>query len=134
MVAICENPLEGGVSKRTDVRFGSKADMRSAKRHFRFTPNSDRKSRHAANGHVCFTPNSGHVRCSSACLLWAKSGLMQRSKWECYSITSSARASSCGGMVRPSAFAVLRLIVSTYLVGACTGKSAGFSPLSMRSA
>jgi hypothetical protein len=26
----------------------------------RFTPNSDRKSRHAANGHVCFAPEGGH--------------------------------------------------------------------------
>src|SRR6266516_5627219 len=33
----------------------------------------------------------------------------------------------------PSAFAVLRLIVSTYLVGACTGRSPGSSPLRMRS-
>ena len=31
-----------------DVRFGSEADMCSAMRHVRFTPNSDRKSRHAA--------------------------------------------------------------------------------------
>src|SRR5262249_4811559 len=50
-----------------------------------------------------------------------------------HSITSSARASSVGGTSRPSAFAVLRLITSSYLVGACTGKSAGFSPLRMRS-
>jgi hypothetical protein len=40
----------------SDVRFGSEADARTAKRHVRFTPNSDRKSRHAANGHVRFTP------------------------------------------------------------------------------
>ena len=38
-----------------------------------------------------------------------------------------------GGTSRPSAFAVLRLITSSYLVGACTGRSAGFSPLRMRS-
>src|SRR6516225_9609952 len=50
-----------------------------------------------------------------------------------YSITSSARASRLSGTVRPSAFAVLRLITSSYFVGACTGKSAGFSPLRMRS-
>src|SRR5262245_10176900 len=50
-----------------------------------------------------------------------------------HSITSSARASSVGGRVRPSALAVLRLITSSYLVGACTGRSAGFSPLRMRS-
>jgi hypothetical protein len=50
-----------------------------------------------------------------------------------HSITSSARASSVGGTSRPSARAVLRLITSSYLVGACTGRSAGFSPLRMRS-
>ena len=38
-----------------------------------------------------------------------------------------------GGTSRPSALAVLRLITSSYLVGACTGRSAGFSPLRMRS-
>src|SRR5262245_32308081 len=46
-----------------------------------------------------------------------------------YSITSSARAMTTGGMVMPSAFAVLTLMISSYLVGACTGKSAGFAPL-----
>src|SRR5215472_8354719 len=50
-----------------------------------------------------------------------------------HSITSSARASSVGGISIPRAFAVLRLITSSYLVGACTGRSAGFSPLRMRS-
>src|SRR6516165_8898880 len=50
-----------------------------------------------------------------------------------HSITSSARASSVGGTSRPSALAVLRLIASSYLVAAWTGKSAGFSPLRMRS-
>ena len=50
-----------------------------------------------------------------------------------HSITSSARASRDGGTSRPSALAVLRLITSSYLVGACTGRSAGFSPLRMRS-
>ena len=32
--------------------------------------------------------------------------------WERYSITSSARASSIGGMVRPSVFAVARFITN----------------------
>jgi len=51
----------------------------------------------------------------------------------CYSITSSARASTVGGSSKPIAFAVLRLMTSSYLFGACTGSSAGFSPLRMRS-
>ena len=46
-----------------------------------------------------------------------------------HSITSSARCSSGCGTVRPSALAVLRLITSSNVVGCCTGRSAGFSPL-----
>src|SRR5262249_23652093 len=50
-----------------------------------------------------------------------------------HSITSSARCCSCNGTSMPSALAVLRLITNSYFVGACTGSSAGFSPLRMRS-
>src|SRR5262249_4763270 len=50
-----------------------------------------------------------------------------------HSISSSASASSVGGTSRPSALAVLKLITNSYLVGACTGRSAGFAPLRMRS-
>ena len=46
-----------------------------------------------------------------------------------YSITSSARASSVGGTVMPSALAVFRLMYSSALVAYWTGRSAGFSPL-----
>ncbi len=49
-----------------------------------------------------------------------------------YSITSSAMASTPGGMARASAFAVLRLITSSNLVGRTTGRSPAFSPLRMR--
>jgi hypothetical protein len=42
--------------------------MCSAKWHVRFTPNSDRKSRHAANGHVCFTPEiARRLLCALCC-------------------------------------------------------------------
>src|SRR5262249_45585340 len=51
-----------------------------------------------------------------------------------HSITSSARASSVGGTVRPSAPAVLRLMTSSILVGCSTGMSAGFAPLRIRAA
>jgi hypothetical protein len=44
------------MGKPADVRFGSLADIR------------------AANGHVRFTPESGHVRCNYRCPLWANSG------------------------------------------------------------
>jgi hypothetical protein len=50
-----------------------------------------------------------------------------------YSITSSARCKNVPGIVRPSAFAVLRFTTSSNLTGAWTGSSLGFSPLRMRS-
>jgi hypothetical protein len=50
-----------------------------------------------------------------------------------YSITSSARASSIGEISSPSALAVFRLMTVWYLTGPCTGRSAGCSPLRMRS-
>src|SRR5262249_4120935 len=46
-----------------------------------------------------------------------------------HSITSSARASTEGGIVRPSALAVLRLISKRSFVGCSTGRSAGLAPL-----
>jgi len=49
----------------------------------------------------------------------------EQSQQETYSITSSAATSKPGGTVRPSAFAVLRLTTVSYLVGVCTGRSAG---------
>jgi hypothetical protein len=51
-----------------------------------------------------------------------------------YSITSSARASSVGGTVRPSALAVLRLIKSSMLVGNSTGRSPGLAPFQLKNA
>ena len=51
-----------------------------------------------------------------------------------HSITSSARASSCGGTVMPSILAVSWLMTSSNLVDCTTGRSAGFAPLSMRPA
>src|SRR5262249_42117300 len=49
-----------------------------------------------------------------------------------HSLTSLARASSVVGTSMPIALAVFTLITSSYFVGACTGRSAGFSPLRMR--
>src|SRR5262245_18442864 len=96
---------EPNQSNGVDVRFGSKADICTAPVHVRFTPNSDID---CVFRHVCFGPKADMFA---------------------YSITSSARASNEAGTVRPSALAVLRLITSSYLIGACTGRSPGFSPL-----
>ena len=46
-----------------------------------------------------------------------------------YSITSSATVSILSGMVRPSAFAVLRFITSSNLTACTTGRSAGLAPM-----
>jgi hypothetical protein len=55
-----------------------------------------------------------------------------RSKTYAYSITSSAMARMPGGILRPSAWAVLRLMTKSNLLDCTTGRSAGFWPLSMR--
>src|SRR5262245_14045401 len=48
-----------------------------------------------------------------------------------HSNTSSARTSNDDGTSRPSALAVLRLRTVSYLVGACTGRSAAWAPRRM---
>ena len=50
-----------------------------------------------------------------------------------YSITSSARTRNDSGIVRPKAFAVLRLTTRSNLVGNSTGKSLTLAPRKMRS-
>ncbi len=47
----------------------------------------------------------------------------------CYSMTLSARRSSVCGIVSPNAFAVLRLMTNSNLVGCWIGRSAGLAPL-----
>ena len=64
--------------------------------------------RHRAN----VMPPSGHsisvyIRTRYQIPLWVISGLMQRSNWDRYSITSSARPNSVAGSLNPSSFAVL---------------------------
>ena len=54
---------------------------------------------------------------------------MHRSKQDGYSITSSASERRLSEISMPSAFAVLRLIMSSNLVGCRTGSSAGLAPL-----
>jgi hypothetical protein len=93
-----------------NVRFGSKADVT------------------LLNFDVRFTPKSGHSPTRSGCLLWAISRLMRCSE-KGYSMTSSAISRKSREIVRRSAFAVLRLITSSNLVGCSTGRSEGFAPL-----
>src|SRR5262249_1129537 len=67
----------------------------------------------------------------SRCPLWAKSGLMQCSKKERYSITASARAKSAGAISIPRLFAAFRLRMSVNLSGCSIGRFAGLSPRRM---
>ena len=60
------------------------------------------------------------------------SDISRRIKQRCYSITSSARASSVGEISSPSVFAVLRLRISSNLIGCWIGSSPGFVPARMR--
>jgi len=50
-----------------------------------------------------------------------------------YCMISSARSRSGRWIVIPRPLAVLTLTTNSYFVGACTGRSAGFSPFKMRS-
>ena len=50
-----------------------------------------------------------------------------------YSMTWSATASSLSGTLRPSDFAALRLMTSSYLIGCWIGRSVSLAPLRMRS-
>ena len=77
---------------------------------------------------VWFTPDSDRMADALPC----PKGATSRHRLS-YSITSSARASSVDGIVRPSAFAVWRLSANSNLIGFWTGRSAGCAPLRMRS-
>jgi hypothetical protein len=59
---------------------------------------------------------------------WKRSLVSEKTS-EAYLITRSARAKTLGGMVRPSCFAVFRLMTNSNLVGCSMGRSAGLAPL-----
>src|SRR5262249_12612816 len=111
-----------------DVRFGSKADMCTAPAHVCFTPNSDRESRHPQTVMSALPPEADMCSATSDVRFGPKADIGHLF----YSITSSARPSSEIGTVRPSALAVLRLMISSTFVACCTGRSAGSSPLRIR--
>ena len=60
---------------------------------------------------------------------WASRRRLHRSEGHRYSITSSALASNIAGTPSPIAFAALRLITSSNLVGCSMANSPGFAPL-----
>ena len=72
-----------------------------------------------------------HCRQPKTCTQPAVSSRSKAS--DAYSITSSARASNVGGISRPSARAVCRLMISSNRIGSSIGRSAGFTPLKILS-
>ena len=84
--------------------------------------------------------NGAHAECGSifsngTSLEMASPGARRRNKLKVpkgHSITSSAATSRVCGTVRPSAFAVLRLMTKSNLVGCSTGNSVGLAPLRIR--
>src|SRR5262245_25823181 len=92
-----------------------------------FTPNSDRESRHPQNVMSALPPKA------EMCGALAHVCFGPKADMDAYSITSSARASNVGGMVRPMALAALRLITNSNLVGCSTGRSSGLVPFSILS-
>src|SRR5262245_7233904 len=89
---------------------------------------SRRASQQKRAAHVRSGSKAALAPCRLQCPVCPKADNQAR-----YSMTSSARASNDGGTSMPSALAVFKLITNSYLVGFCTGRSAGFSPLRMRS-
>jgi hypothetical protein len=81
----------------------------------------------------CQLSPAADISLAPASPLCAITGCEQVQQKSSYSMTSSAVICMISGTVRPSAFAVLRLMTSSTLIGCITGSSAGFSPLRMRS-
>ena len=149
--------LHGGVGKLQDLRVLSQELLRRLLRRNRLRRDGPGVHRHdrrrgafpgeteipgmpfividnlAAVSHLILAMHNGLLR--SPVIISARYNHNPESRTDCaplHSITSSARASRDGGIVSPSALAVLRLSTSSYRVGACTGRSAGFSSLRMR--
>src|SRR5262249_37806514 len=74
-----------------------------------------------------------HLMFVMKCPQTGMSALCQKRTISSLSITSFALVRRVLGTDKPSAFAVLRLIAISNLVGSCTGSSAGFAPRRIRS-
>ena len=66
---------------------------------------------------------------AAGCVCSAPGENREKALVSCHWITWSARCSSDGGIVRPSAFAVFVLMTSSNFVGCSIGRSPGFVPL-----
>ena len=86
---------------------------------------ADPPLRNPINGNTgcCARPTTGHAAALPATTM---------NSLPLHWVAPSAVANKVSGMVRPSDFAVLRLITVSILVDCCTGRLEGFSPLRMR--
>jgi hypothetical protein len=117
----------GNRQRKRHVRFGSLADICSAKGHVRFAPNSDRESGFPHKVMSALPPKADMCGAASDVRFGPIADIAP------YSITSSASNKNDSGGERPSALAVLRLMTSSNLTGDCAGRLPGRSPLRMRS-
>jgi hypothetical protein len=114
--------------KRRHVRFGSLADICSAKGHVRFAPNSDRESEFPQTVMSALPSKADMCGATTNVCFGPKADIALR-----HSITSSARNRNDSGIFRLSVFAVFKLIANSYFVGNWTGSSPGFAPRRTRS-
>jgi hypothetical protein len=108
---------------------------RSSSRHHRLSPHNSNQARHSDTTARGFQKRYGHILVKPARLFsglgvakGAAGAANAAGFWCGYSITSSARASRLCGTVRPSDFAVFRLMASARRVGCSMGRSAGAAP------
>jgi len=76
----------------------------------------------------CFSSETARSRMTQRRLSSSSIVALREQQHVVHSITSSAAISSGSGIVRPSPFAVLRLMTNSNLVGCSTGRSLGFAP------
>ena len=92
-------------------------------------PQQRPNGRHFENGRIvpgrdsCTAAKHPHIRDGS------EHSVMRQTTCVNYSMTSSARTRTSSGTSRPSALAVLMLIMNSIFVGCSTGRSPGFAPL-----
>jgi hypothetical protein len=124
-------PLSNDAARFTDqchVRFGSLADICSAKGHVRFAPKSDRENGFPQTVMSALPPKADMCSATRDVRFGPKADSCTAAKQHRYSSTSSARVSNCDGIIRPSDRALLRLITSSNLTGSSIGRSPGFAP------
>jgi hypothetical protein len=80
---------------------------------------------------ACRRTSAVHSKADANSACWPPTQCANKRHRAAYSITSSAMASTPGGMARPSAFAVSRLMTSSNFVGSKIGRSAGLAPLTI---